>query len=1031
MSLSKSIWGFDPRNVPGCSVWLDAADVTSVTFSSGSNVSSWRDKAGRMAFTATNSPVWTSNAINGVPAMYSAARATGQYFSGAINTAITGNTVTVFAVATTTLTLPNAVGDQRLVSLATTAAADTSSPSYLVGLFNGNTTSTIATARSTGGYGSNTIVINTPFLASSVYSSTLASMYFNGTLAPGSYDSGTSAFAISQVGIGNQAFPNGQIWQGYIGEVLIYSNALTIDQRQQVEGYLAWKWGLKASLPATTQYKLLPPLMQFPSPPDFGPMLFWWDSSYYSNIAVSSGTVGAGGTVSSWRDRINNVSLTVPTGFVGPLSTSNGISFTNVSATSSASSQILNYSNTASPYSMAQNATLIVASAPNRFDAFRNVFSMGAEAVTTGINPAYLLGVQVGASEGNSVGAFNGSTSVWRTLQRSASSNTAGAGRVDSILSATSNFTWTNGTENTYSLSNVGRGTLTVGVRYITGMVIGGVADFQANREYDGLVYEILVYADSLSKSSIEQIEGYLSRKWKFYLQLNTAHSFYRLPSSAIVPYGLKGIPNYLNSGAGTSYMAKYDKNGAITMTIPGGGYIPCRTAIGLGDNVCFVNNTNTASAVVYNGDGTYNKTVSTGIGGVPYVVNYNAFGQATWVAYFTMTTGSSEVRDVCSDSTGNFYVMGHYNNTLTVYSATGTLFGTLTCASAGTYYDVFIVKYNASGVVQWTTRISGTGAITGNGMFVDSAANVYAVGTYTLASANTYTTAGVLTKTLANSGSTDVFIAKYNTSGVPQWATNITGTGAENAISISADSTPNVYVYGTIPSTGANIYNADTTLFKNVTPLGGSTTNLILIKYSSAGVAQWEARMAGTGNIMTDCATTSAGVTYLIGQTSSASIPLYNAAATLVSTMTNPTTSGAVGFAIVYSTAGSPTASWFITNTVSGTVNMRSIALGSSGEPHIVGDCGALQLSIYNASGAIAYSPAIASAPGYSALRSLFLVKYTSAGAFTWMAAVSPSGQPSGSDEANNVSVNTDGNICVSGVIASSALTFYSQGKV
>ena len=41
-----------------------------------------------------------------------------------------------------------------------------------------------------------------------------------------------------------------RIWQGFISEVISYNTTLTTTQRQQVEGYLAQKWGLTASLPA-------------------------------------------------------------------------------------------------------------------------------------------------------------------------------------------------------------------------------------------------------------------------------------------------------------------------------------------------------------------------------------------------------------------------------------------------------------------------------------------------------------------------------------------------------------------------------------------------------------------------------------------------------------------------------------------------------------------------------------------------------------------------------------------------------------
>jgi hypothetical protein len=46
---------------------------------------------------------------------------------------------------------------------------------------------------------------------------------------------------------------------GQLHELIIYSTTLTLFQRQQVEGYLAWKWGLQSTLPANHPFKLFPP----------------------------------------------------------------------------------------------------------------------------------------------------------------------------------------------------------------------------------------------------------------------------------------------------------------------------------------------------------------------------------------------------------------------------------------------------------------------------------------------------------------------------------------------------------------------------------------------------------------------------------------------------------------------------------------------------------------------------------------------------------------------------------------------------
>jgi hypothetical protein len=62
--VSKSISGFDPRSIPGCSLWLDGADQGSMTLS-GSSVTTWKDKSGNgRNLTASGSyPTITSNGV--------------------------------------------------------------------------------------------------------------------------------------------------------------------------------------------------------------------------------------------------------------------------------------------------------------------------------------------------------------------------------------------------------------------------------------------------------------------------------------------------------------------------------------------------------------------------------------------------------------------------------------------------------------------------------------------------------------------------------------------------------------------------------------------------------------------------------------------------------------------------------------------------------------------------------------------------------------------------------------------------------
>jgi len=47
-----------------------------------------------------------------------------------------------------------------------------------------------------------------------------------------------------------------------ICEIIFINIEASVAERQQIEGYLAWKWGMVASLPVDHPYKLAPPIIQ-------------------------------------------------------------------------------------------------------------------------------------------------------------------------------------------------------------------------------------------------------------------------------------------------------------------------------------------------------------------------------------------------------------------------------------------------------------------------------------------------------------------------------------------------------------------------------------------------------------------------------------------------------------------------------------------------------------------------------------------------------------------------------------------------
>jgi trimeric autotransporter adhesin len=59
--------------------------------------------------------------------------------------------------------------------------------------------------------------------------------------------------------LGNRFAANANGMNGKMSEVVMVSSTLPTDDRQKLEGYLAWKWGLTANLPVDHPYKTTPP----------------------------------------------------------------------------------------------------------------------------------------------------------------------------------------------------------------------------------------------------------------------------------------------------------------------------------------------------------------------------------------------------------------------------------------------------------------------------------------------------------------------------------------------------------------------------------------------------------------------------------------------------------------------------------------------------------------------------------------------------------------------------------------------------
>jgi len=491
---------FYPTDISGCQLWLDGGDRSSMTFSGGTNtITQWNDKSGNgNNGIATGSPALTQTGINGRQAVTAAV---GTCFLGPIS--MTGQSLTCFGVATTDVTLPNVRSpraDQRLVSLANGTNPDYQS-NGMIPLFNQDSTSTIAAWSYNYGPGtlaSNPIVTGTPFMAVSRLDGTTASLWFNGsagTLASSSFSSSVTA---TKYGIGNQANPTIEYWSGFIGEVILFNTALSTSQRQQVEQYLAQKWGLVANLPTGHPGKLMPAFSTGFTPKSLTGMRWWVDGMDTSTMTFSSGS-----NITEWRDKSGNAYHATGVNSPQKLS-SGGVSF------NSASSQRFSMS---VPYSNTNTMFMVASPVPSTTDS---MYYIGQN------NPNYCGAMFVGGYNSSYVASFypanpsvGGSPSQIPVLS-------AGLPTTPFLVSsvktaAVSAVGYYNGS-GAYSQGD----TATAGPTFWdnVGAASQGYNHLTAN------IYELIFFSVALTNSQRQQVEGYLAWKWGLQSSLPSTHAY-------------------------------------------------------------------------------------------------------------------------------------------------------------------------------------------------------------------------------------------------------------------------------------------------------------------------------------------------------------------------------------------------------------------------------------------------------------------------------------------------------------------------
>jgi len=225
--------GGAPEPVAGYSLWLDASDASTFSFSTGSFVSQWRDKSGNGyhfdQVTAAFQPERQSNIQNTLPSVYFNAD---NMYNNSWNWSTSA--FTVIAVVKNRNT---PINDGILARDATNSLqlGYDNANKYAISQIGIATSSTNLTNTSSN---SDVIVYKSAGILSGVVTT---NVYKNGTAA-------TSSVVVSSIIAGGPnilgSTRNAGIDPivGYISEMVIYPSQLSDSDRNKVEGYLKEKW---------------------------------------------------------------------------------------------------------------------------------------------------------------------------------------------------------------------------------------------------------------------------------------------------------------------------------------------------------------------------------------------------------------------------------------------------------------------------------------------------------------------------------------------------------------------------------------------------------------------------------------------------------------------------------------------------------------------------------------------------------------------------------------------------------------------
>lgn len=208
-----------------------------------------------------------------------------------------------------------------------------------------------------------------------------------------------------------------------------------------------------------------------------------------------------------------------------------------------------------------------------------------------------------------------------------------------------------------------------------------------------------------------------------------------------------------------------------------------------------------------------FGKNATSGTTDDIFVAKLNSSGVIQWV-YAAGGTGRDRGRKIALDSSGNIYVTGYYWSTVD--------FGGGNVTSNGNW-DAFLLKLDSSGTFQWVKSYGSNYNDLGRDVAIDSNDNIYMLGNYRY-------TVDFGGGDEINNNNSDIFLVKFNSSGVFQWVYTAGASEADDSRALALDSNDNLYITGSF---------RDTVNFGGGNITAANLDDLFILKLNSSGAYQ------------------------------------------------------------------------------------------------------------------------------------------------------------------------------------------------